>query len=152
MTTFPAPSWGGSLRAVRIRVGALLCARGPPPPRPAGPGARVQMPEYLRAFKWGEIRGAAFKCPKRGAPPREKRPRMQSSHRETPVTPSETASMSAPNAATAAARAPVDSAELANLQVSPKNGSKTIPFRNPIQMRFGGKHRDMAFRAPKRST
>ena len=53
-----------------------------------------------------------------------------------------------PQAHKAAAREFVRTAELTNLQVNPKNGAKSIPFRRPIRVRLGGRTRDFALRAP----
>ena len=78
---------------------------------------------------------------------------MRPSTRETPVTPSDTSETTAamektPQAHKAAAREFVRTAELTNLQVNPKNGAKSIPFKRPIRVRLGGKQRDLALRCP----
>ena len=44
-----------------------------------------------------------------------------------------------PQAHKAAAREFVQTAELTTLQVNPKNGAKSIPFKRPIRVRLGGK-------------
>ena len=53
-----------------------------------------------------------------------------------------------PQAHKAAAREFVQTAELTQLQVNPKNGAKSIPFKRPIRVRLGGKQRDLALRCP----
>jgi len=53
-----------------------------------------------------------------------------------------------PQAHKAAAREFVRTAELATLQVNPRNGAKSIPFKRPIRVRLGGRSRDLALRAP----
>ena len=53
-----------------------------------------------------------------------------------------------PHASKAAAVLQIEAAELTALSVNPKNGSKTVPFKRPIRVRFGGKSRDTALRCP----
>ena len=53
-----------------------------------------------------------------------------------------------PHASKAAAVLQIEAAELTALSVNPKNGSKTVPFKRPIRVRFGGKKRDDALRCP----
>ena len=45
--------------------------------------------------------------------------------------------MATPHVRKAAALQAVDTAELTALQVNPKNGAKSIPFRRPIRARLG---------------
>ena len=76
---------------------------------------------------------------------------MRPSTRETHVTPSETSETmeKTPQAHKAAAREFVTNAELTTLQVNPKNGAKSIPFRRPIRVRMGGRDRDTHAGVPK---
>ena len=53
-----------------------------------------------------------------------------------------------PHASKAAAVLQIEAAELTALSVNLKNGSKTVPFKRPIRVRFGGKSRDTALRCP----
>ena len=53
-----------------------------------------------------------------------------------------------PHASKAAAVLQIEAAELTALSVNPKNGSKTVPFKRPIRVRFGRRSRDTALRCP----
>ena len=53
-----------------------------------------------------------------------------------------------PHCSKSAAVLQIEAAELTALSVNPKNGSKTVPFKRPIRVRFGGKKRDDALRCP----
>ena len=51
-----------------------------------------------------------------------------------------------PHASKAAATLQIEAAELTALSSNPK--SKTVPFKRPIRVRFGGKNREEALRCP----
>ena len=53
-----------------------------------------------------------------------------------------------PHASKAAAVLQIEAAELTALSVNPRNGSRTVPFKRPIRVRFGGKSRNTALRCP----